>query len=91
MSRKAYVRLRDTRYLDLITRLEAERRQPGHDDQVLIATVLAYQGKLQEAARLFCKANRVERAIDMYSDLRKWEEARQYAHSASPEAAQELV
>lgn len=91
VSRKAYVRLRDTRYLDLITRLEAERRQPGHDDQVLIATVLAYQGKLQEAARLFCKANRVERAIDMYSDLRKWEEARQYAHSASPEAAQELV
>jgi len=91
VARKAYARLRDTRYLDLVGRIEAERRQPGHDDQVLIATVLAYQGKLQEAARLFCKANRVERAIDMYSDLRKWEEARQYAHSATAEHAQELV
>ena len=58
---------------------------------MLVATVLAYQGKLQEAAKLFCKANRVERAIDMFADLRKWDEARQFAHNATPEHAQELV
>jgi len=46
--------------------------------EVLIATVLAHHGKFQEAAKLYCKANRVERAIDMFSDLRKWEEARQF-------------
>ena len=91
VARKAYMRLRDTRYIDLISRMEVERRQANHDDQVLMATVLAYQGKLQEAARLYCKANRVERAIDMFSDLRKWEEARQYAHTATAEHAQELV
>jgi len=91
IARRAYSRLRDTRYVDLVNRIEAERRQAGHDDQVLIATVLAHQGKLQEAARLYCKANRVERAIDMFSDLRKWDEARQYAHNATAEHAQELV
>ena len=70
---------------------EAERKQPGHDDNVLIAHVLAHMGKFQEAAKLYCKANRVEKAIDMFSDLRKWEEARQYAHTATSESAQELV
>jgi len=91
IARRAFIRLRDTRYIDLVARIEAERKQAGHDDHVLIATVLAHQGKFQEAAKLYCKANRVERAIDMFSDLRKWEEARQFAHTASHEAAQELV
>ena len=85
IARRAFLRLRDTRYIDLVARIEVERRQAGHDDTVLIGTVLAYQGKFQEAAKLFCKANRVERAIDMFSDLRKWEEARQFAHTASAE------
>jgi intraflagellar transport protein 122 len=91
VAKRAYTRLRDTKYIDLVGRIEAERRQAGHDDTVLIGTVLAYQGKFQEAAKLFCKANRVERAIDMFSDLRKWEEARQFAHTASAESAAELV
>ena len=88
---RAFARLRDSRYIDLVGRIEQERRQAGNDDQVLVATVLAYQGKFHEAAKLYCKANRVERAIDMFSDLRKWEEARQYAHTASADVAQELV
>ena len=121
IARRAYIRLRDTRYIDLVSRIELERRQMGNDDQVLIATVLAHQGKFQEAAKLYCKANRVERgmrrglepsdrcrvsgtetharahahatstAIDMFSDLRKWDEARQFAHTATSESAQELV
>jgi len=91
VARKAFVRLKDMGYIELVQRIEAERKQPGHDDQVLVATVLAHQGKFQEAAKLFCKANRVERAIEMFTDLRKWEEARQFAHTANAEQAQELV
>jgi hypothetical protein len=48
-------------------------------------------GKFQEAAKLFSQANRVERAIAMYSDLCRWDEARQFAHNANPEHSQELV
>ena len=33
----------------------------------------------------------VERAIEMFTDLRKWEEARQFAHTANAEQTQELV
>ena len=90
-ARKAFVRLKDTKYLELLGRIETERRQPSHDDKVLIATVLAHMGKFQEAAKLFSQANRVERAIAMYSDLCRWDEARQFAHNANPEHSQELV
>jgi len=91
IARKAFVRLRDIGYIELVGRIETARKQPGHDDHVLVATILAYQGKFQEAAKLFCKANRVEKAIEMFTDLRKWEEARQFAHTANAEQAQELV
>ena len=90
-ARKAFVRLKDTKFLELLGRIEVERRQPSHDDKVLIATVLAHMGKFQEAAKLFSQANRVERAIAMYSDLCRWDEARQFAHNANPEHSQELV
>ena len=90
-ARKAFVRLKDTKFLELLGRIEVERRQPAHDDKVLIATVLAHMGKFQEAAKLFSQANRVERAIAMYSDLCRWDEARQFAHNANPEHSQELV
>lgn len=56
-----------------------------------MATVLAYQGKFQEAAKLFCKANRVDKAIEMFTDLRKWEEARQFTNNSSAGDTQELV
>ena len=36
-ARKAFVRLKDTKFLELLGRIEAERRQPSHDDKVLIA------------------------------------------------------
>jgi len=91
VARKALVRLKDTKYMELLKRIEAERKTPGHDDSVLVATVLAHQGKFQEAAKMFSKAGRVERAIEMFSDLRQWDEAKQYSHTANPEHAQELV
>ena len=33
IARRSYIRLRDTRYIDLVARIEAERRQAGHDDR----------------------------------------------------------
>ena len=34
VARKAFVRLKDTKYLELLGRIEAERRTPSHDDTV---------------------------------------------------------
>ena len=91
VARKAFIRLKDVKYMALVKKIEADRKLPDHDDQVLVATVLAHQGKFQEAAKLFAKAGRQELAIEMFTDLRKWEEARQYSHGANSAQAAELV
>lgn len=39
VARKAFVRLRDLGYIDLVKRIEMERKQPGHDDHVLASAL----------------------------------------------------
>eukprot|EP00965_Chrysotila_dentata_P221508 6192415-Pleurochrysis_carterae.AAC.2 len=88
VARKSLVRLRDARYFTLLKHVESERKA-GTDEQVLIATVLAYQGKYQEAARMYAKANRVDKAIELFTDLRMWDAAKQYSHNASGEQVED--
>ena len=40
IARRAYLRLRDTRYIELVARIEVERRQAGHDDRAYSPTRL---------------------------------------------------
>ena len=92
VARRAFVRLKDVRWIDLIRSLEERKKQPGTDDAVLTGTVMAYAGKFQEAAKLFTKANRADLAIEMFTDLRRWDEARAYSHGAADTgAAAELM
>lgn len=78
-ARMAFIRLHDVRFLDLLNRFETDMKT-GNADQVLFeAEVLAYQGRFHDAAKLLCKANHVDKAIQMFSDLRKWDEARKFA------------
>eukprot|EP00906_Rhabdomonas_costata_P031099 RCo043952 len=76
IARKAFIRIRDVRYIELLNKIEMERRLPGADDQVFIAQIYAYQGKYREAAKYFCKSGNEHKAAEMYSDLKMWSEAR---------------
>lgn len=40
---KAFIRIRDVRFVDLINRLKASRKQPGHDDRVFLAEAIAFR------------------------------------------------
>ncbi|KAJ1630940.1 hypothetical protein T492DRAFT_870790, partial [Pavlovales sp. CCMP2436] len=83
VARAAFVRTKDMGLLNLVRRIEAMRKVPGQDDPALLtADVLAHQGRHQEAARLYAKSGRPERAVQLYTDLRQWDEARQYAGTA---------
>ncbi len=54
-----------------------ERRKRGEvDNQVFLADVYAYQGKFAEAAKLYKKAGHESRAMNMYTDLRMFENAK---------------
>jgi intraflagellar transport protein 122 len=45
----------------------------------LLADVVAYSGDYAGAAKLYVRAGRAERAVEMFTDLRLWTEARKFA------------
>jgi intraflagellar transport protein 122 len=57
VAKRAFIRVRDLRYLELINAIEQMRRKHGDelDPQIYLAEVKAHQGKFDEAAKLFAK------------------------------------
>jgi len=77
IARKAFIRIRDVRYIELLNRIEIARQNPNHDDQIFLADIAAFQGSYNEAARLYCKAGQRKKAIEMFLDLRDWARAKE--------------
>ena len=55
------------------------------------AELQAYQGKYQDAARAFAKAGEPQKAIDLFADLRQWDEAKAFAAASKNVDATELT
>jgi len=67
-------------FIELLNKYEKEKKLNGtYNQEYLQADVLAYQGKFNEAGALLEKAGRAEKAIEMFSELRKWKEAKEIA------------
>jgi intraflagellar transport protein 122 len=87
VARKAFIRNKDIRYIELLSQIEAEKKAlgsnagPGAQD-LFLGDIYAYQGKFQDAARLFVKAGKVQKAIDMFSVLRQYKEAQEFARQS---------
>ena len=79
VAKKGFIRVRDIRYLDLISRIEHQRKLPDFSEEIARAEILAYQGRFQDAAKIYVKHGKVEAAMDMFCDLRQWKEARRFA------------
>ncbi|CAM6125866.1 unnamed protein product [Calypogeia fissa] len=78
VARDCFIRIKGVCYLDLIHRL-----QQGHPTvspkPCVTALVLAYQGKFDEAAQAYVEAGQVEKAMEMFSDLRLFDKAKALA------------
>ena len=83
IARKAFIRVRDMRYIELLNHIEASKsglRGDGKaDDAVFLGRILSYQGRYNDAAKAFERSNNVDLAIEMYADLRNWDAAKAYA------------
>merc|ERR1719446_1118188 len=83
IARKAFIRIRDMRYIDLlnwITQQYGNRTSLTHEEEQLVtAQVLAFQGKYSEAAQFYGRAKHYHLAVEMYTELRKWDEAKHWA------------
>ncbi|XP_064422428.1 intraflagellar transport protein 122 homolog [Latimeria chalumnae] len=83
-AKKAFVRVRDLRYLELINSIEERRKRGETSDELFLADVHSYQGKFHEAAKLYKKSGNKNRALNMYTDLRMFEYAKEFLGSGDP-------
>jgi len=96
VAHKAFVRVRDLHLINLVESIRREREsksdlKPGSKkyiqrDQIFVARVHAFEGKYKEAAKIFCKNKASKMAIELFSDLWMWDEAKKIAKK-NPNAA----
>ncbi|KAF0696653.1 Aste57867_12634 [Aphanomyces stellatus] len=99
IARKGFIRVRDIRYIELVNTVEATRKgqlsvAPDVDKKnktMLQAEILAYQGKFHLAAKLLSDCDEAPKAIQLFSDLRMWDEAKKYAAASKSIDVKQLV
>ncbi|XP_050760954.1 intraflagellar transport protein 122 homolog isoform X7 [Gymnogyps californianus] len=69
-----------------------ERKKRGeNNNELFLADVYAYQGKFHEAAKLYKKSGHENLALDMYSDLRMFDYAKDFLGSGDPKDTKMLI
>ncbi|XP_059336268.1 intraflagellar transport protein 122 homolog isoform X2 [Ammospiza nelsoni] len=90
-AKKAFTRVRDLRYLELISSIEDRKKHGENNQELFLADVYAYQGKFHEAARLYKRSGHESLALEMYSDLRMFEHAKEFLGSGDPKDTKMLI
>ncbi|XP_072928707.1 intraflagellar transport protein 122 homolog isoform X3 [Hemitrygon akajei] len=90
-AKKAFVRVRDLRYLELINSIEERKKHGENDNELFLADVHAYQAKFHEAAKLYKKTGNNSRALNMYTDLRMFDNAKDFLGSGDPKDTKMLI
>nr|XP_033484613.1 intraflagellar transport protein 122 homolog isoform X1 [Epinephelus lanceolatus] len=90
-AKKAFIRIRDLRYLELISSIEERKKRGENDNELFLADVYAYQGKFHEAAKLYKCTGQESRALSMYTDLRMFEYAKDFVGATDPKSSRILM
>uniref|UniRef100_A0A663LNC9 Intraflagellar transport protein 122 homolog n=1 Tax=Athene cunicularia TaxID=194338 RepID=A0A663LNC9_ATHCN len=90
-AKKAFTRVRDLRYLELISSIEERKKHGESNNELFLADVYAYQGKFHEAAKLYKKSGHEDLALEMYSDLRMFDYAKDFLGSGDPKDTKMLI
>ncbi|KAJ1546612.1 hypothetical protein HK096_004918, partial [Nowakowskiella sp. JEL0078] len=75
VARKAFVRVRDLKYIDLVRGFEVVGGESKYEPDLFLADIYTYAGRYHEAAKLYKRANKPQLAIAMYTDLNMWDHA----------------
>ncbi|XP_051950041.1 intraflagellar transport protein 122 homolog [Xyrauchen texanus] len=90
-AKKAFIRVRDLRYLELINSIEERKKRGENNNELFLADVFAYQCKFHEAAKLYRRSSHDSRALSMYTDLRMFDYAKEFLGSADPKDTKLLI
>lgn len=90
---QAFQRIEDFKYLELMESISNQKMRLGsgsshgsaksvtdHNHNVFIGDILAWQGKFQEAARLYRKCSRSDKAVALFTDLRLFDQAQVFLY-----------
>ncbi|XP_015239030.1 PREDICTED: intraflagellar transport protein 122 homolog, partial [Cyprinodon variegatus] len=93
-AKKAFIRIRDLRYLELISSIEERKKRGENDNEMFLADVYAFQGKFREAAKLYKRSGHepaMKKAVNMYADLCMFEHAQECAGVTDPKVSLKLI
>ena len=76
-ARKAFMHIRDLKYIDLCETAEDMHNINNLNETWLQSEILAYQGKFKEACTNYVRAGMIEKAVDIYTSLKKFAEAKE--------------
>ena len=75
LARKAFVRIRDLKFIELGEIAEQMAQMKTLNEHWLVGEILAFQGKYKESASYYIKNNESDKAINLYTTLKKFTEA----------------
>uniref|UniRef100_A0A1B6JCB8 Intraflagellar transport protein 122 homolog n=2 Tax=Proconiini TaxID=565685 RepID=A0A1B6JCB8_9HEMI len=78
---KAFARIKDLKYLELINDFQERQNKGEKDREVFIGDLLAYKGRFKDAARAFQRCQHEHKALAMYTDLRMFDLAQDFLGS----------
>lgn len=85
IANQAFQRIQDYKYLELMESISNQKRSAASNvdvnQNVFIGDILAWQGKFHEAARLYKKCGRNDKAVSLFTDLRLFDQAQVLKYS----------
>lgn len=75
-ARKAFMHIRELKYIDLCETAEEMSNINNLNEIWLASEIMAYQGKFKEACSNYIKNNMIDKAVDIYTSLKKFTEAK---------------
>ncbi|KAH7729605.1 WD-repeat protein 10 [Aphelenchoides avenae] len=90
IAKKCFNRVKDCRSLMLINEVE-EMKARSRSEDFMRAYVYAYAKRFREAAQLLQEAGAEQSALEMFSDLRMFDQAQEFLSKASSETQKSLL
>jgi intraflagellar transport protein 122 len=93
VAKNAFTRVRELRYLEFIAQIEERKQSKTAEttNNLILADYYAFKGEFQEAAKMYKKSGNEDKAMAMFSDLRQFENAKDFLTSSDPKNIKGLI
>jgi intraflagellar transport protein 122 len=75
LAKKCFTRIKDLPYIELAYKYEGKKLDPAQE-AFLVAETLSYQQKFQDAGNYLMKAGLADKAVELFSEMKKWDDAK---------------